>query len=178
MTLRAFLRDERCPESIRELAREPLILYLLAAMYGDGQLQPELFEAAEARQVKVQVYEQTLDWVLNQHRSDGGRSLNPELTGLASEDLHTVLAEAGLCVVQSGGEFAALKHIENRLIEQEEKGAVALIQQARQGSDKVLANALAAFYVKSAAADNCVEFFHKSFGEFLCADCMAETMIS
>ncbi|MGL5082398.1 MAG: pentapeptide repeat-containing protein, partial [Microcoleaceae cyanobacterium] len=46
------------------------------------------------------------------------------------------------------------------------------------GSDKVLANALAAFYVKSAAADNCVEFFHKSFGEFLCADCMAETMIS
>jgi uncharacterized protein YjbI with pentapeptide repeats len=67
--------------------------------------------------------------------------------------------------------------IESRLLEKEDEGAKELIEKARQtGSDEALKNALAAFYLKSGTADNSVEFFHKSFGEFLCAERMAETL--
>jgi uncharacterized protein YjbI with pentapeptide repeats len=67
--------------------------------------------------------------------------------------------------------------IESRLLEKEDEGAKELIEKARQtGSDEALKNALAAFYLKSGKADNSVEFFHKSFGEFLCAEQMAETL--
>ncbi|MEL7039801.1 MAG: hypothetical protein AAFO04_30000, partial [Cyanobacteria bacterium J06592_8] len=63
------------------------------------------------------------------------------------------------------------------LLAKEDEGAKELIEKARQtGSDKALKNALAAFYLKSGTADNSVEFFHKSFGEFLCAERMAETL--
>ncbi|MGF1494768.1 MAG: pentapeptide repeat-containing protein [Microcoleaceae cyanobacterium] len=179
MTLKAFLQDERCPESIRELAREPLILYLLAAMYRDEQLQIEMLEKADTGGAKVLVYEQALEWVLEKQRSQDGRNLNLELTKLDPEDLRSVLAEAGLCVVQSRREYASIKMIEDRLLEKEDLGAKELIEAARKASSekgKGLKNALAAFYLKSGVADNSVEFFHKSFGEFLCAECMAETI--
>ncbi|NES63868.1 MAG: pentapeptide repeat-containing protein [Okeania sp. SIO2D1] len=54
----------------------------------------------------------------------------------------------------------------------------AFIEKARQDErEDGLKNALAAFYLKSAtAAENSVEFFHKSFGEFLCAKRVAKSL--
>ncbi|MEA5496136.1 NACHT domain-containing protein [Limnoraphis robusta] len=173
---RQFLHDNRCPQQAKDLAKEPLLLYLLAVLHRDDQLHIDMFKKANVGQAKILIYEQALEWVLNKQRTEDGRNLNPELTDLEPEDLRSLLAEAGLCVVQSGREYASIKMIENRL-EEENEAAKALIEKARQtGSDEALKNALAAFYLKSGKADNSVEFFHKSFGEFLCAERMAETL--
>ncbi len=175
---REFLHSEQCPKQVKELAREPLLLYLLAAMHRDKQLQGEMFATANVGGAKVLIYEQALEWVLEKQRVEEGKNLNPEITKLEPEDLEILLAEAGLCVMQSGGEYAAIKMIEDRLVKQGYKELQALIEQARQNKrEDGLKNALAAFYLKSAAgAENSVEFFHKSFGEFLCAKRMAESL--
>ncbi len=175
---REFLHSEKCPEQVKELAREPLLLYLLAAMHRDEQLRGEMFATADVGGTKVLIYEQALEWVLEKQRVEEGKNLNPEITKLEPEDLEILLAEAGLCVVQSGGEYAAIKMIEDRLVKQGYKELQVLVEKARQDKrEDGLKNALAAFYLKSAAgAENSVEFFHKSFGEFLCAKRMAESL--
>lgn len=178
---KAFLQDDSCPNQVKDLAREPLLLYLLAAMHRDGKLNVKRFEEEEARFIKVGVYEQALKWVLEKQRSDDGQNLNPKFTGLDPDDLRALLAETGLCVVQSGREYATISAIEHRLEEKEDKGAIAVIENARKSRSEEtgLKNALAAFYLKSVSkskAENSVEFFHKSFGEFLCAERMAETL--
>ncbi|NEN91290.1 MAG: low-complexity protein [Okeania sp. SIO3H1] len=175
---REFLQSQECPKQVQELAREPLLLYLLAAMHRDKQLKVEMFANADVGGAKVLIYEQALEWVLEKQRVEDGRNLNPEITKLGPEDLEILLAEAGLCVVQSGGEYAAIKMIEDRLLKQGYKELQNLIKKARQDErEDGLKNALAAFYLKSAAkAENSVEFFHKSFGEFLCAKRMVESL--
>ena len=175
---REFLEDNRCPEQVRELAREPLLLYLLAAMHRDDSFCANTFDSEDGDELKVRVYQAVLEWVLTKQRAEDGRNLNPKIAGLDEEDLYSLLAEAGLCVVQSGNERASIQLIEDRLMAQGNAGAKELIEAARQASQKnPLKNALAAFYLKTAGGgENSVEFFHKSFGEFLCAERMAETL--
>ncbi|WP_293056492.1 pentapeptide repeat-containing protein [Okeania sp. SIO2B3] len=174
---REFLHSEQCPKQVKVLAREPLLLYLLAAMHRDGKLQTEMFADANVGGAEILIYEQALEWVLEKQRFEEGRNLNPEIIKLEPRDLEILLAEAGLCVVQSGGEYAAIKMIEDRLLEQGCQELKDLIENARQNKrEDGLKNALAAFYLKKSetATNNSVEFFHKSFGEFLCAKRMVE----
>ncbi|MGB3534932.1 MAG: pentapeptide repeat-containing protein [Microcoleaceae cyanobacterium] len=170
-----FLQNDNCPESVKLLAQEPLILYLLAEMHHAQQLDVEDFKTENAGAAKVLVYQKALDFVLNEQRTKEGEDLNNKI--LEPESLRSILAEAGLCVVQSGREHTSIKLIEARLKAKEDEAAIQLIEKARKaGSEEGLKNALAAFYLKSGTADNSVEFFHKSFGEFLCAERIAETM--
>jgi uncharacterized protein YjbI with pentapeptide repeats len=173
--LRAFLGDGGCPRQVQMLAREPLLLYLLAAMHRDKKIDGEMFAAASAGGAKVLIYEQALDWVLNKQRPD---QLNQRITRLESEDLRAILVEAGLCVVQSGNEQAKIASVEERLKDRGDKDIVKLIEDARcQNQENALKNALAVFYLKSVpGAENSVEFFHKSFGEYLCAVRMVESL--
>ncbi|MBW4520259.1 MAG: pentapeptide repeat-containing protein [Scytolyngbya sp. HA4215-MV1] len=164
--LKAILQDERLPDRVRELAREPLLLYLLAAMHCDGELKLEMFAGADGAKARDLIYSRTIDWVLTKQRPEW---LNQDITELQTESLRRILAEAGLCVVQSGGECAPVKMIEDRLKGDDE--AKRLLEEARtrlQGDP--LRNALAAFYLQPGrAGSGSVEFAHKSFGEFLCA---------
>ena len=176
------IRHENCPEEVQNLAKEPLLLYLLAAMHRDEKFNLGMFEAATAGNTKVLIYEATVQWVLEKQRcdADSGENINPKITKLEPEDLRSVLAEAAVCVVQSGGEHAQISMIEARLEAKEDEEAIKLIQQARDDKrDDGLKNALAAFYLKSVAdkknTANSVEFFHKSFGEFLCGERMVES---
>jgi uncharacterized protein YjbI with pentapeptide repeats len=173
-----FLRSERCPGQVKKLAREPLLLYLLASMHRDGRLQVEMFANTDVGETKVLIYEQALKWVLEKQRVEEDKNISPEITKLEPEDLEVLLTETGLCVVQSGGKYAAIKMIEERLVKQGYKELKQLIENARQDNrEDGLKNGLAAFYLKSATgAENSVEFFHKSFGEFLCAKRMAESL--
>jgi hypothetical protein len=169
-----FLQDERCPKRVRELAQEPLLLYLLAAMHRDGELTVEMFESASGTTAKILIYERSLDWVLTQQRPE---LLNRELTEQDTEDLRRILTEAGLCVVQSGGECASITMIEERL--KGDNTVKALLDEARERlKDNLLRNALAAFYLQPAAGgkEGAVEFAHKSFGEFLCAERLKESL--
>jgi uncharacterized protein YjbI with pentapeptide repeats len=173
----AFLQNQQCPEQVKTLAREPLLLYLLAALHRDGKLQESQLTGDDPVAVRIQIYEAALAWVLTRQRSDNGADLNPKITGLDPGDLRTILAEAGLSVVQSGGESAAIALIVERL--KDDEGAKQLLAQAKQYADQnPLKNALAAFYLKSSeGSENQIEFFHKSFGEFLCAERMVESLV-
>ena len=107
-----FLQDECCPENVKsELSREPLLLYLLAAMHRDKILKVEDFQGTNSTQAKILIYNKTVNWVLTDQRSE---KLNRDLTELETEDLRRILTEAGLCVVQSGGECASVAMIDER----------------------------------------------------------------
>ncbi|PSN11630.1 hypothetical protein C7271_24395, partial [filamentous cyanobacterium CCP5] len=183
-----ILQSDRLPERVRELAREPLLLYLLAAMHRDGELRLEMFEGAEGAGAKVLIYERTLDWVLTKQRAESyrrqgdtvtARDLNTDITELKPEQLRRVLQEAGLCVVQSGMEFASIRTIEDRLAQ--DSAAKAFLEEAQKRlatDDTPLRNALAAFYLQSGRqGEGSIEFVHKSFGEFLCAERIANSLI-
>ena len=156
-----FLRSAQCPEQVKGLAREPLLLYLLASMHKDEKLQVEMFANTDVGETKVLIYEQALEWVLEKQRVEEGKNINVEITKLEPEDLEVLLTEAGLCVVQSGGEYAAIEMIEERLVKKGDKELKRLIENAREDKrEDGLKNALAAFYLKSATgAENSVEFF-------------------
>jgi Pentapeptide repeats (8 copies)/NACHT domain len=179
VAFQAFLADRLCPQRVRGsedeegLAQEPLLLYLLGAMHRDGELKIDQLEGQQGIQAKIVIYERTLDWVLTKQRPDW---LNEEITEFQIADLRRILAEAGLCVVQSGGECASLAVIEQRL--SSDSGVKTLLDEAQKRlNDNPLRNALAAFYVQAGKNDaGSVEFIHKSFGEFLCAERIKEAI--
>ncbi|MEH1954739.1 pentapeptide repeat-containing protein [Nostoc sp.] len=171
-----FIEAKNCPERVKELGREPLLLYLLAAMHRDNELTIEMFEGASGTQAKIIIYQTTLDWVLTKQRPE---KLNQQLTEFDTEDLRLILTEAGLCVTQSGREWTSIKTIEERL--KSDKSARDMLEKAQQNlGENPLRNALAAFYLRPAKAsestEGAVEFIHKSFGEFLCAQKIAESL--
>ncbi|MEG3898934.1 MULTISPECIES: pentapeptide repeat-containing protein [unclassified Microcoleus] len=168
-----FLQDECCPENVKlELSREPLLLYLLAAMHRDKILKVEDFQRTNSTQAKILIYNQTVNWVLTKQRSE---KLNRDLTELETEDLRRILTEAGLCVVQSGGECAPVAMIEERL--RENNSVKALLEEAQKRiGDNPLRNALAVFYLQQGSKEGSVEFVHKSFGEFLCAERLKQSL--
>ncbi|MEG4147159.1 pentapeptide repeat-containing protein [Microcoleus sp. Pol12B5] len=167
-----FLEDECCPENVKsELSREPLLLYLLAAMHRDKTLKVENFQGTNSTQAKILIYNKTVNWVLTEQRSD---KLNRDLTELETEDLRRILTEAGLCVVQSGGECASVAMIEERL--KAHDSAKKFLEKAQRRIDNPLRNALAVFYLQQGSKEGSVEFVHKSFGEFLCAERLKESL--
>ncbi|MHC5763579.1 pentapeptide repeat-containing protein, partial [Nostoc sp.] len=171
-----FIKADSCPERVKELAREPLLLYLLGAMHRDKELNIEMFDGANDAQAKIITYQKTLDWVLTKQRS---KKFNQELTEFDTEDLRLILTEAGLCVTQSGKEWTSIKAIESRL--RNDKTAREMLESAQRNiNESPLRNALAAFYIKLAKASSttsgAVEFIHRSFGEFLCAQKIKQSL--
>ena len=173
MPFKALLQDERLPDRVRELAREPLLLYLLAAMHRDSEFKLEMFEGAAGAKARDLIYSRTIDWVLTKQRPEW---LNQDITQFQTESLRRILAEAGLCVVQAGGECAPVKMIEDRL--KGDDAAKNLLEEARSRlNGDPLRNALAAFYLQPGqAGSGSVEFAHKSFGEFLCAERIKDSL--
>ena len=161
-----------CPDDIADnLAREPLLLYLLARLHREGHLKSEMF-ADTPIQAKLRVYRESVNWVLEKQRQDE----NLRLAGLDDlDDLREVLREAALCVVQSGNETARLTMLKERF--QDTSNPIAnLLKQSQEttggSEDKALNNLLTTFYFKPGEGDKrgSVEFAHKSFGEYLFAE--------
>ena len=160
-----FLFDAKCPEEVQdELAVEPLLLYLLAAMHRDGEIKLADFGDGTAIQSKITIYEQSFNWVLTKQRD---KELQRQITGLSPDEFEEVmeimLMESALAVVQSGGESANLSMINNRLPKD-----LACNWKQLQENEKTLSTALGVFYIKK-DQDGGVEFYHKSFSEFLFA---------
>ena len=179
---KGFLEADNCPKEIKnELAKEPLLLYLLAKLHrpdsdGKRQIKPEDFEQAkDSTTAKILIYEKSLELVLKEQREEW---LQRPITGLNTDNLKRILTEAGLCVVQSGGEYARIEMIEKRL-EKNDSDAADIIKKLRNKSgEAALTNALGAFYIRPAEGKKGggVEFYHKSFGEFLCAKRLQESL--
>ncbi|ESA36555.1 pentapeptide repeat protein [Leptolyngbya sp. Heron Island J] len=186
------LKDSRLPDRVRKLAQEPLILYLLAAMYRDGRLRLEMFEGMGSSSAKILIYDHTVDWILTKQRADGfhtntknqaittNRELNSDITELAPEHLRRILQEAGLCVAQSGMEFANIQIVEDRLTQDRAvKAFLEAAQRQLETDDTPLRNALATFYLQPGRqGEGSIEFIHKSFGEFLCAERIVQSLVN
>ena len=165
---------QACPEEIKDnLAREPLLLYLLAKMHREKHFNAQMFAGAEGIKAKIRIYDESIKWVLEKQRQDE----NLRLAGLDSEDLREFLTEVALCVVQSGNESANIKMLEARI--KDNQPIANLLQQAREEipyenltEQKTLNNLVTAFYIKPASGKEggSMEFVHKSFGEFLFAE--------
>jgi uncharacterized protein YjbI with pentapeptide repeats len=182
---RAFLKSPKIPKSVIGidktigLAQEPLLLYLLAAMHRDQELTATMFESIEIDHAKILIYERSLEWALSRRRnaSDTDDDLNRRLVTLVSEDLRRILQEAGLCVIQSGGEWASFNMISERL-KYDENARHFLEGAQREIGENPLRNALVSFYLQPSnnRREGGVEFVHKSFGEFLCAERIKENL--
>ncbi len=173
---RSFLQDQNCLAEVKQLAQEPLLIYLLAAMHRDGRLTSQMFEGTSRTNARILIYQAVIDWVLCRQRDKG---LNLHLTEFDTEDLKQILIEAGLCVTQSGKEWASIQMIEERL--HRDRKAKDLLESAQKRiGDNPLRNALAAFYLRpvsdSGVKEGAVEFIHKSYGEFLCAQRLQQSL--
>lgn len=167
--------NNHCPEALKELAKEPLLLYILVAMHRDDELDINKFEQASSTDAKILVYEQALNWVLKIQRSDSRHpELNYELTKQNPEALRRLLAEAAVCITQSGRESASMQSVKARLKQDTEVSQ--LIEKAEtQLGEKALTTAFCAFYLKSNSSGG-VEFCHKSFREFLFAERLKQSL--
>ena len=165
--LREFLEAQNLPDQIKnDLAREPLLLYLLADMLCDGEFQDSDLKKIETKQTKTIektiFYNQFFDWVIRKQREN----LQERITGLEPKDLKTIITEAALCVVQGGTESSKIEILKKRL---EKLNIVSKFNEILK--DEKLNNALAAFYLEnpSNVEKGGFEFYHKSFSEFLFA---------
>jgi uncharacterized protein YjbI with pentapeptide repeats len=165
-----------CPEDVQTLAREPLLMYLLARMHREQRLTVQMFAGAEEQQAKIQIYDAAVEWVLEKQR----QTENSRLTGLEPAELRQFLTEAATCVVQAGNEIAPVAMLETRLASH--NPAAKLLEKSRQEMNledsKALNNLLASFYLKPTSGEKggCIEFVHKSFGEFLFAERLLEAL--
>lgn len=167
--------NQSCPEQVKELAKEPLLLYMLTAMHRDDTLDLNKFEQATGTEAKILVYEQALTWVLTKQRADSRHpDLNYELTRQHPEALRRILAEAAVCVVQSGGESASMHMVKARL-QQDDEAKELIAKAEKELGEEALKTALGAFYLKSNDHGG-VEFFHKSIREFLCAERIKQSL--
>ncbi len=169
---RGFLTH--CPQTVqKELAPEPLLLYLLAVMHRDGNIKRETFQNQGEMGAKIQIYNQSIQWVLTKQRDEYEQK---KIVGLTPPELEQVLMSAGICVIQSGGEYCTIKAVIERLEKFDQKIADSMSKIAQGKEEDNLKNALAAFYLKSADT-GAVEFFHKSFSEFFCAKAMEQCFL-
>lgn len=171
-----FLGSPNLPKEVKEeLAREPLLLYLLAAMHRNGKISVEKLTGKDRIENEISIYNEAINWVLIDQRNP----VQKELVTLDINELKQVLIEAGIAVIQSGGESAKIIAIEKWLNKSRPPivNKIKIIRETQ--GDEVLKNALAAFYIKPKAEnyeESAVEFFHSSFGEFLCAKRMQQSI--
>ncbi|MEL6601742.1 MAG: pentapeptide repeat-containing protein [Cyanobacteria bacterium J06614_10] len=166
----SFLSSNKVPLEVREeLSREPLLLYLLAAMHRDEDTSISELTGKNRIENKISIYERALNWVLTKQRK---RAIQKEIIPLEVYELKQILVEAGLAVTQSGGESAKITTIERQLSEWRPAIAKKLERIRREKDDDALKNALSTFYLKPKFENednDRFEFFHTSFGEFFCA---------
>ena len=183
-TLRQFLAA--CPDDITStLAREPLLLYLLARLNREGHLTHEMFAdtqmgAHQGIPAKLRIYRESVNWVLEKQRQDE----NLRLSGLDNlDDLREVLQESALCVVQSGNETARLEMVKQRF-KSSSNPIADLLKKSQENTekseDRALNNLLTTFYLKPGERDRrgSVEFAHKSFGEYLFAERLVAAFVA
>jgi uncharacterized protein YjbI with pentapeptide repeats len=167
---RNFLKSKDCPtclcgsDSEVGLAQEPLLLYLLASMYQKGHLDLEEIISTKKNTnkvtVKTRIYQKSLECVLTELRTEHNQEFQ--------KSVKCILQEVGLCIVQLSKARISTKFIKERLKNDDEHETIV------GKDDDLFGKALATFYLQQPAdasqQTDSVEFVHKSFGEFLCAE--------
>ncbi len=173
LALQQFLANPGCPEPVRALAREPLTLYLLAAMHRDGAFRAEPFADISHAAARDQLYQQTLAWLLH-HQSEAWLGSN---SPQARADLRCLWLEAGVWITQSAQEAAPLSAVAQRL--PEEGAAVTRLQALpRLGATSLHSRWATCHFPANEQARASIEFTHHSFSEFLYAERLRASLVS
>lgn len=161
---------------VEEIAKEPLLLYLLAAMYRDNKLIVEAFDNSTKETSIISLYEQAIEWVLAQR---------PEwLKKYTDEARKRVLEELALCIIQTGGESATIDMVKSHLRDNtrgHREKDVEVVEEALEQlekDDSPVRTTLVCFYIQAGhnRKYGSVEFTHKSFKEFLFASRLKEAL--
>jgi hypothetical protein len=144
---------------VRELAAQPMLLYLLAKMHEDGEPIPQ--DTSISGGVRFEIYRQILNWVCR--RQEG-----KQVSSLLSARLRRYLQIAGLATHQSGQRSLHRRHFARAL------GQAGLIEDATDVDAKVHSTILA--FAFTSVEDSAWEFTHKSFGEALAAEAIGRVL--
>jgi len=171
---RNFLDHQNLPDQIKNvLAREPLLLYLLADMHHKDEIKNSDFDnITNSSQAKITIYNKLFNHVINKQR---GEQSQKDINGSEQKNLETIITEAALCVVQGGSEYSTIE-ILNKRLPKDIKDKIVPSQKNK------LTNALTAFYFRKNSNDDedkggGFEFIHKSFCEFLFAKCIYDSLL-
>ncbi len=172
-SLRMMLAEPDLPERSLELTREPLMLYFLAAMHRDGELQLDMLQGTSAARAKFLLYQQIFYWALTKQRPG---LLQRELSGAETESLRRLLAEAGLLAVQTKSDAVSITDLQQRL-RHDEGVQTLLIEIQAKLREHSLTSALVTIYNQSDAdRSGFIRFTHNSFGKLFFSRRLHETI--
>ena len=170
-----FIEADRCPKQIKALIQEPILLYLLALVHIERPWNHSRFEGLSNNGAKILVYQKVIEWALRKQIAESSGEL--KFNHRDVEDLNDILLEAGISLIQSRQEQIPIWVVEKRLSQKGDSLAKQLISKLQQQSQQdVLQLFLATFHLNSIVANNSIEFCHKSFAEFFCAQYMSNTI--
>ncbi|MEL6384192.1 MAG: NACHT domain-containing protein, partial [Cyanobacteria bacterium J06626_18] len=164
-SLMEVLQSPSLPEWIQELAYEPLLLYRLAALHREGELQLEKFAGAERATAEILICDRILNWLVIHRRPEQS---GQQGTQLSPEDLHHILQEVGLCIAQSAAGSTTLQVVRDRLSQDSSTVSLATASFAQlELDDFALWNVLTAFYLRPGEEHaQSLEFEYEHWGEF------------
>lgn len=161
------LDDKRLPAWLLDLTQEPLMLYVLAAMYRDKDLRPEMLAWLDGNQAKMLFYERMLAWALTGQAAEHPK--RPAKASLQLSDsralqpspslIRRILQEAALFTLQFGSEFGALAPAQGTLSDR-----------AVSYPTAQLWHAIARFYLQPGESHMPLQSVRTRFGELLCAE--------
>ncbi|MDJ0731121.1 MAG: glucokinase [Crocosphaera sp.] len=164
---------ENCPKSVKKLAKEPLLILMLAIMYQKEVIDDESIQEQQVAKAKITIYEESLKWVV--HRIY--QRIHTRTTYLNEDDLYRILEEAGLSVIQIKDKAArVIDFIQTRLRDDSDLQARFKKARAKIGDD-AFRNLFISFYLQKSGRDSELEFSHESFAEFLYAKRLKANMV-
>lgn len=146
-------------EDLRDLATQPMLLYLLAKMHEAGEAIPQ--NLTQTRGVRFQVYARILDWVCR-------RQEEKRVPSALSARMRRFLQIAGLATHQSGQRTLHWKHFSRAL------AVAGLADDPTEMDAKVHSTILA--FAFTTVEERAWEFTHKSFGEALAAEAIGRVL--
>lgn len=167
--LRQILTDSHLSKASQALTYEPLMLYFLAAMHRDGELQVDFLQEPSPARAKFLLYQKIFYWALNQRPG----LLQRNLSAAETESLRRLLAEAGLIAVQTGTQTVDLAQIRLRLQHDEDVQAL-LAEMDAQLTSQPLTSALVTLCQQSSSQQ--LDFTHNSFSKLFCSRRLHEAL--
>ncbi len=161
---------------IGNLAKEPLLLYMLATMHRNGAISEKILKKAS----RIKIYDCAVCWATGDEEYDETHRKNEQLKRLdiQPKDLRELLKETSLCIFHSGELYASIEKIKRRLKNYDSQITDKLFESNPDKETDAIYTILAEFYFKkNEKHTGNVEFIHRSFGEYLTAERMADMLI-
>jgi uncharacterized protein YjbI with pentapeptide repeats len=167
-----------CPEDIKaELAGEPLSLHLLATLFYKKEISRQDFLGSRGSEGRIKIYNKALESALNTTiKSKQYKYLARSIDNFDDSLLEEILAELVICLLNSKGRSVTISEIKQSLFGNPNLKSQIFFEALKEKInfkefDKSLIALLTNFYVliKKTRDDFQVDFYHKSFSEFLLA---------